>query len=85
MALESAAVLADELSRTDSTYVTNALKLYGRRRRRRVEAAQNQSRLLARVMFVRSRRLAAIRNRALRFASMEQVVGPLIKELKNPI
>lgn len=85
MAMESAAVLADELSRTDATYVTNALDLYVQRRRHRVQAAQNQSRLLARVMFVRSQRLAGLRDRALRLTSMEQLVGPLIKDLRNPI
>lgn len=47
MALESAAVLADELSRTDPAYVPNALALYERRRRTRVEAAQTQSRHLS--------------------------------------
>jgi 2-polyprenyl-6-methoxyphenol hydroxylase-like FAD-dependent oxidoreductase len=85
MALESAAVLADELSRTDAAYVPNALQLYERRRRRRVEAAQTQSRRLARLMFVRSPHLAALRNRALRHASMEQMTGPLIKQLRAPI
>ncbi|HET6562117.1 MAG TPA: NAD(P)/FAD-dependent oxidoreductase [Marmoricola sp.] len=85
MALESAAALADELSRTDATYLPNALKLYERRRRSRVEAAQTQSRRLARVMFVRNRRLAAVRNRALTHARIEQLVGPLIKELQEPI
>jgi 2-polyprenyl-6-methoxyphenol hydroxylase-like FAD-dependent oxidoreductase len=85
MALESAAALADELSRTDATYLPNALKLYDRRRRARVEAAQTQSRRLARVMFVRNRRLAALRNRALTHARVEQLVGPLIKELEEPI
>jgi 2-polyprenyl-6-methoxyphenol hydroxylase-like FAD-dependent oxidoreductase len=85
MALESAAVLADELSRTDSTYLPNALELYQRRRRHRVESAQTQSRRLARLMFLDSPRLATLRNRALRFASMERMVGPLIKDLHNPI
>lgn len=85
MALESAAVLADELSRTDAEYLPNALELYERRRRSRVEAAQTQSRRLARLMFVRSRRLAALRNRALAHARMEQLVGPLIKQLREPI
>jgi 2-polyprenyl-6-methoxyphenol hydroxylase-like FAD-dependent oxidoreductase len=85
MALESAAVLADELSRTDTTYLPNALQLYERRRRTRVEAAQTQSRRLARVMFVRNRRLAALRNSALAHARIEQMVGPLIKELREPI
>ncbi|HET6625907.1 MAG TPA: NAD(P)/FAD-dependent oxidoreductase [Nocardioidaceae bacterium] len=85
MALESAAVLADELSRTDPTYLPNALDLYVKRRRKRVEATQAQSRRLARLMFLRSQRLAAVRDRAFRFASMEQMVGPLIKELREPI
>lgn len=85
MALESAAALADELSRTDPTYLPNALQLYQKRRRNRVEAAQTQSRRLARLMFLNSPRLAALRDRALRFASMEQMVGPLIKDLRNPI
>ena len=85
MALESAAVLADELSRTNSTYLPNALQLYQRRRRARVEAAQTQSRRLARLMFLDSPRLASLRNRGLRFASMEQMVGPLIKDLREPI
>ena len=85
MALESAAVLADELSRTDPTYLPNALQLYERRRRTRVEAAQTQSRRLARLMFLNSPRLASLRNRGLRFASMEQMVRPLIKDLREPI
>jgi 2-polyprenyl-6-methoxyphenol hydroxylase-like FAD-dependent oxidoreductase len=85
MALESAAVLADELSRTNKTYLPNALELYERRRRHRVEAMQTQSRRLARLMFLESPKLAALRNRALRFASMEQMVGPLIKGLRDPI
>lgn len=66
MALESAAVLADEISRTSTDYLPNALALYERRRRRRVEAAQAQSRRLARLMFLRSSTLCAVRNRMLR-------------------
>ena len=85
MALESAAVLADELSRTSTQYLPDALALYERRRRRRVEATQNQSRRLARLMFLRSPRLCAVRNRALRFLTMEQLVGPLIADLHRPI
>jgi 2-polyprenyl-6-methoxyphenol hydroxylase-like FAD-dependent oxidoreductase len=85
MALESAAVLADELRRTDTAYLPNALELYERRRRRRVEAAQTQSRRLARLMFMRSPQLAALRNRALKHASIEQMVGPLMKGLREPI
>jgi 2-polyprenyl-6-methoxyphenol hydroxylase-like FAD-dependent oxidoreductase len=85
MALESAAVLADELSRTDPVYLPHALDLYERRRRHRVEAAQTQSRRLARIMFIRSPRLAALRDRALRLARIEHLVGPLVKDLQQPI
>jgi 2-polyprenyl-6-methoxyphenol hydroxylase-like FAD-dependent oxidoreductase len=85
MALESAAVLADELSRTDARYLPNALRLYERRRRRRVEAAQSQSRRLARLMFLRSPVLSRVRNEGLRLTRMEQMVRPLIKDLREPI
>ena len=85
MALESAAVLADELSRTNRVYLPNALELYVKRRRKRVEAAQSQSRRLARMAFIESPSLAWLRNRLLRFVSMEQMVGPLIKSLHRPI
>jgi 2-polyprenyl-6-methoxyphenol hydroxylase-like FAD-dependent oxidoreductase len=85
MALESAAVLADELSRTNAEYLPNALRLYERRRRRRVEAAQSQSRRLARLMFLRSAVLSRARNTALRFTRMEQLVRPLINDLRQPI
>ncbi|MCB1055572.1 MAG: FAD-dependent monooxygenase, partial [Acidobacteria bacterium] len=52
MAMESAAVLADELSRTDARSVERALDLYVKRRRHRVESIQTDSRRLARTMFV---------------------------------
>jgi 2-polyprenyl-6-methoxyphenol hydroxylase-like FAD-dependent oxidoreductase len=85
MALESAAVLADELSRTSTEYLPNALALYERRRRRRVETAQAQSRRLAQLMFLQSPTLCAMRNGLLRFATMEQLVGPLVSALRRPI
>jgi len=47
MALESAAVMADELSRTNSRFVAKAFSLYEKRRRRRAELAQDDSRKLA--------------------------------------
>lgn len=85
MALESAAALADELSRSDAEHAPQALALYERRRRRRVEKAQAQSRRLARMMFVRSRPLSTARNRLASHASMEQLVSPLIRTLEVPI
>lgn len=85
MALESAAVLADELSRTDAAHLPNALDLYVKRRRRRVEVAQSQSRRLARLVFTRSQSFAFARDRLLRFMNMERMVRPLIKQLTEPI
>lgn len=85
MALESAAVLADELSRTDATHLPQALDLYAARRRRRVLTAQNQSRWLARVAFIRSRPLGWVRDQLMRFATLEQMIGPILKQLRTPI
>jgi 2-polyprenyl-6-methoxyphenol hydroxylase-like FAD-dependent oxidoreductase len=85
MALESAAALADELSRADAAHVPHALALFERRRRRRVEVAQTQSRRLARLMFVRSPALSIARDRIAGRASMEQVVAPLIRSLAEPL
>jgi 2-polyprenyl-6-methoxyphenol hydroxylase-like FAD-dependent oxidoreductase len=84
MALESAAVLADEVSRSDAAHVADALALYARRRRRRVLAAQQQSRWLARLVFVRSRALCALRDRALRRVSLRRMIGPIYEQLETP-
>lgn len=53
LAMESASVLADELSRSDATHVTSALAFYEARRRSRVEAAQDASRKLAKAIYPR--------------------------------
>lgn len=58
MAMESTAVLADDLSRTDVVGLTirHALGLCVRRRRRnRIESIQDDSRKLARMISVKSR------------------------------
>ena len=85
MALESAAVLADELSRSGAAHLQNALALYVKRRFRRVLAAQDQSRWLARLVFVRSPLLVSLRNRALRRVSLRRMVGPIYRQLSTPI
>lgn len=85
MALESAAVLADEVSRCDARHLAGGLAFYVRRRRRRVEAAQDQSRWLARVMFIRSPVLARLRDGLMRLAGAERMLGPLIGDLQEPI
>jgi 2-polyprenyl-6-methoxyphenol hydroxylase-like FAD-dependent oxidoreductase len=85
MAMESAAVLADELGRTDARFVDHALALYVKRRKHRVEAIQDDSRKLARLMFVSSSPIAAIRNYASKFMTLEMAMGSITKAFEQPI
>ncbi len=70
MAMDSAAALDDELSRTDAAHVRSALELYERRQHPRVLAAQNDARTLARVMFTQSRLMAWV------IRSTTRLIGP---------
>lgn len=85
MAMESAAVLADELSRTNLPFLEQALALYAKRRRTRVERIQTDSRRLARLMFIKSATAASVRNWATRFYSLEQLAGSMAKAFGEPI
>lgn len=85
MAMESAAVLADELSRTDTRFLEHALSLYVKRRRRRVESIQTDSRRLARAMFVESATIARLRDLATRFYSLEGFAGSIAEAFETPI
>jgi 2-polyprenyl-6-methoxyphenol hydroxylase-like FAD-dependent oxidoreductase len=85
MAMESAAVLADELSRTDARFVERALSLYVKRRRGRVERIQDNSRSLARTMFVKSTLVTYIRNLATKFYSLERLASSVAKAFDEPI
>jgi 2-polyprenyl-6-methoxyphenol hydroxylase-like FAD-dependent oxidoreductase len=85
MAMESAAVLADELSRTDARFVEHALSLYVKRRRSRVERIQDESRRLARTMFVKSATVAHIRDLVTRFYSLERLAGSIAEAFDEPI
>jgi 2-polyprenyl-6-methoxyphenol hydroxylase-like FAD-dependent oxidoreductase len=66
MAMESAAVLAEELCRTDSKFLAAGLQQYVARRRARVDRIQARSRRLARVMFAGNGLVARIRDQAIR-------------------
>lgn len=82
VAMDSAAALADELSRADPSRLAYALSLYERRQRRRVERAQTGSRYLAHVMFMRSPTLARLRDAAVPFYSRDRLaddVGKLME------
>lgn len=73
-AMDSAAALADELSRASSTHLDFALKLYEKRQRPRVELMQKNSRNLARVMFINSAPIAWARDQLMRFYSLKMLV-----------
>lgn len=85
MAMESAAALNDELSRTDARFVTQALELYVKRHRPRVDAAQAESRRLSKLMFANSRPYAWLRDRLLRFYSLERLMRDIRKIMDEPI
>lgn len=85
MALESAAVMADELSRCDAAFVPRAFDFYEKRRRHRVEAAQEDSRKLAVWMSAESAALVWTRDQFLRFATPESLVKNIARSLSEPI
>ncbi len=85
LAMESAAALADELSRADSRDLELALDRYVRRRRPRVDRIQAQSRLMGRFMLIRGRRLSAMRNWLLRFYSDQAMLRYWSAILNEPI
>lgn len=85
LAMESAAVLADELSRTDARHVTNALRLYEQRRRKKTERLQNASRQMIRMPMVRTPALAAGRNALLRRLPEKMVAGDAGQMMERPI
>jgi FAD-dependent urate hydroxylase len=84
-ALESAAVLADELLRVEAATVTRALRLFEKRHRKRVEAAQTESRNLAKIMLVGSTPLAWARDELMKHYSVEKFVTGILKSLDEPI
>lgn len=85
MAMESAAVLDDVLSRTDTDRVPEALERYEKRRRPRVEAAQRSSRSLGRLMFVTSPAAAWFRDRLVRLSSLNQLMRSMTRLMAQPI
>lgn len=78
-AMDSAAALADELSRADAEHIQYAFDLYVKRQRHRVEAAQKNSRDLARYMFLNQPALAWARDQAMRFYTPEMLLKGISK------
>jgi 2-polyprenyl-6-methoxyphenol hydroxylase-like FAD-dependent oxidoreductase len=81
MAMESAFALARQLERADRGAVGEALRAYELAQRPRVEAAQDNSRQLANLMFHRSRLLAGIRDLAVRVVPLSAALRPIRKLL----
>ena len=83
MAMESAWVLARLLRRTSRESVEVALRAYERAQRPRIEAAQDNSRALARMMFRRGRLLAVARELAVRLVSVRMALRPIRRLLES--
>ena len=83
MAMESAWVLARMIMNGSEVPLPDLLAAYESAQRPRVEAAQDNSRALARMMFRRSRLLAAVRDVAARLLSVQAVLGPIQRLLAD--
>lgn len=85
MALESAAVMNDELSRTDARYLPGALERYEKRRKVRAEGFQEDSRKLASMMNVTSAPMAWGRDQLMKFYTLDMLAKTIAKSLAEPI
>lgn len=83
MALDSAAALADELSRTDKEHLEYGLKLYSKRQQQRVEKAQKDSRELGKLIFMENKIISRVRDYAIRFYSLKQLVKNISKTIEG--
>lgn len=81
MAMESATVLAHHLRDVSRDGVAEALRAYERAQRPRVEAAQDNSRQLAKLMFRQSSVLAVLRDLAVRLLPLGTAIRPIRKLL----
>jgi len=77
MAMESAWTLGRRLGTAAPERVLDVLRDYEQAQRPRVEAAQDNSRQLARLVFHRSKALAALRDTTTRFVSIERALRPI--------
>ncbi|WP_421999299.1 FAD-dependent oxidoreductase [Reyranella sp.] len=85
IALESAAVLNDELSRTDARFLPSALARYEMRRKPRAEAFQDDSRKLASMMMIESVELSWGRDQLMRFYTLDMLAKTIAQSLAKPI
>lgn len=85
MAMESAAVLAEELCRTDSKYIENAFIQYEERRKSRVHKIQNQSRMMGKIVYANSKIFSTVRDYILWLYSRDLLIRYWDGMLKEPI
>lgn len=85
MAMASAAVLNDVLARTDRQFVERALQLFVKRRQKRVVDAHEDSRKLARMMFVKSPFKAWIRDYVMQKSSLRSLLNSIAKNFDEPL
>lgn len=81
MSMDSAAALVDELCRSDKKHIPYALDLYIKRQKDRVEKAQQDSRDLGKIMFIKSALKASIRDYFIKFyppKKMAEEIGKII-------
>jgi 2-polyprenyl-6-methoxyphenol hydroxylase-like FAD-dependent oxidoreductase len=83
MAMESAAVLGRSLAGATPGSVADTLRRYEARQRPRVQAAQENSRVLARLMFRSSRPVAVARDVAARFVTLDRALAPIRRLLSD--
>jgi 2-polyprenyl-6-methoxyphenol hydroxylase-like FAD-dependent oxidoreductase len=83
MAMESAAVLGRSLAQASPGAVPQVLRRYELQQRPRVEAAQQNSRVLARLVFRTSRPVAVARDLASRFVTLERALAPIRRLLED--
>lgn len=84
MAIESAHVLSKHLSAANPRNLHRHLADYERHQRPRVEAAQDNSRTLARLMFNHSRTMAVARDIAARWVPINTALRPIRGLLETP-
>jgi 2-polyprenyl-6-methoxyphenol hydroxylase-like FAD-dependent oxidoreductase len=85
LAMESAALLAEELCRADSKVLMADLEQYASQRRTRVDRIQTQSRRLGRVMFAGNGLVTRIRDGALRIMADEPLLDAVAEMLAERI
>jgi 2-polyprenyl-6-methoxyphenol hydroxylase-like FAD-dependent oxidoreductase len=83
MAMESAAVLGWLLAGATAESVPEVLRGFEARQRPRVEAAQQNSRVLARLVFRSSRPVAVARDLASRFMTLDLALAPIRRLREN--